>query len=127
MHQNQWLAVIEELGGHAAHPIPNSFPQAEEKGAVSYAFFTTMRDESVPTPAGRWTQGPSVDGKGEFHVARQPGAPMPPLGPARPVTFGQVEQAQGAAANGGAGDGGMMDKLGQVVEELTQPTKGRKR
>jgi Mn-containing catalase len=123
MHQNQWLAVIEELGGMSAHPIPNSFPQAKEKEAVSYAFFTTMRDEAAPTPVGRWTQGPSVDGKGEFHVARQPGAPMPPLGPARPDTFGQVEQAAPGAGNGG----GMLDKLGQVVEELTQPPKGSKR
>src|SRR5690606_30705087 len=28
MHQQQWLAVIEELGGYeAALPVPNSFPQ----------------------------------------------------------------------------------------------------
>src|SRR3954471_11908429 len=38
MHQNQWLAVIEELGGvTAVHPIPNSFPQSEEQREFSYA------------------------------------------------------------------------------------------
>ena len=32
MHQNQWLAALEELGGMTgAFPIPNSHPQAEEK------------------------------------------------------------------------------------------------
>jgi Mn-containing catalase len=115
MHQNQWLAVIEELGGPAAHPIPNSFPQAEEKQAVSYAFFTTTRDGSAPVPQGRWTQGESIDGKGEFTIAQQPGAPMPMLGPARPDTFGQVEQAQGA--------GGMLKQLGKVVDDIANPAK----
>jgi Mn-containing catalase len=93
MHQNQWLAVLEEMGGPLAHPIPNSFPQELEQQAFSYSFFTTMRDETAQTPAGRWTQGPSVDGKGQFKVSRQPGAPMPSLGPARPDTYGQQEQS----------------------------------
>src|SRR3954469_6418040 len=30
MHQQQWLAVIEELGGSAALPIPNSFPEEQQ-------------------------------------------------------------------------------------------------
>ena len=31
MHQQQWLAVIEDLGGHKGTlPIPNSFPQSQE-------------------------------------------------------------------------------------------------
>jgi Mn-containing catalase len=30
MHQQQWLAVIEELGGPSALPIPNSFPQLDK-------------------------------------------------------------------------------------------------
>lgn len=58
MHQNQWLAVVEELGGPQALPISNSFPQEKENGAFSYAFFTTMRDEEIPTPAGRPHAGP---------------------------------------------------------------------
>lgn len=106
MHQNQWLAVLEELGGPLAHPIPNSFPQELENQAVSYTFFSTTRDEQTPTPAGRWTQGPSIDGRGEFQVGRQPGAPMPSLGPARPDTYGQQEQAEGSAAAGPAAKSG---------------------
>src|SRR5256885_1473088 len=30
MHQQQWLAVIEEMGGNASLPIPNSFDQSKE-------------------------------------------------------------------------------------------------
>lgn len=116
MHQNQWLAVIEELGGPSALPIPNSFPQEQENQAFSYAFFTTMRDEKTPTPAGRWTKGPSIDGRGEFTVATQPGAPMPSLGPARPDTFGQKEQASAVDA--------MLGQVGQAVDKITKSSAG---
>jgi len=91
MHQNQWLAVIEELGGPNVHPIPNSFPQEQENLDFSYAFMTTWRDGDG-APPGRWTSGPSVDGRGTFSVKKQPGAPMSPLGPARPMSGAQNEQ-----------------------------------
>ena len=60
MHQQQWLAVIEELGGNAALPIPNSFDQSLEKQEFSYAFFGTDKDANrrrlagIP-PVRRWT------------------------------------------------------------------------
>src|SRR5579875_3268931 len=39
MHQQQWLAVIEELGGYpGALPMPNSFDQSQETKEFSYAF-----------------------------------------------------------------------------------------
>ena len=43
MHQQQWLAVIEELGAQASLPIPNSFDQSKEKLDFSYAFFRLVR------------------------------------------------------------------------------------
>jgi manganese catalase len=92
MHQQQWLAVIEELGGNASLPIPNSFPQSEENQKFSYKFFATGV-EGVPTPEGRWSSGPSLDGKGEFEIFEN--APMgqePVLGPARPDSGAQTEQ-----------------------------------
>jgi len=91
MHQNQWLAVIEELGGPQVHPIPNSFPQDQEELDFSYAFLTTWRDGGS-APPGRWTSGPSIDRRGTFSIKEQPGAPMPPLGPARPMSGAQNEQ-----------------------------------
>ncbi|SER09922.1 Mn-containing catalase [Faunimonas pinastri] len=93
MHQQQWLAVIEELGGHeGALPIPNSFPQSQEDQRHSYDFFATAADGSAPA-AGRWTHGPSMDGKGEFTVFQnQPLGQEPVLGPARPDSGAQSEQ-----------------------------------
>lgn len=92
MHQNQWLAVIEELGGLNVHPIPNSFPQEEENQDYNYNFMSTMRDANVDAPAGRWTHGSSMDGKGTFSVTRQPGGQEPKLNPARPGSGAQAEQ-----------------------------------
>src|ERR1700712_1120595 len=92
MHQNQWLAVIEEMGGREALPIPNSFDQTTEKTEFSYAFF----GHSVggePPPAGRFTTGPSVDGKGKLSFVKStPMGQEPVLGPARPDSGAQKEQ-----------------------------------
>ena len=53
MHQQQWLAVIEELGGSAGSmPIPNSFPQSKEHPEHNYDFFDTglVGSEGAPGP-----------------------------------------------------------------------------
>ncbi len=92
MHQNQWLAAIEDLGGtEAVFPIPNSHPQAEEKQEFSYSFFSHKLGGK---PAdGRWTSGTSIDGKGEFTVVNsEPLGDIPNLGAARPKTGAQAEQ-----------------------------------
>jgi len=94
MHQQQWLAVLEELQEQGdILPIPNSFPQSLEKQEFSYVFLGTNIDPSAPIPQGRWSQGPSIDGKGQF-MAR-PAAPLgqePVLGPPRPEGFAQTQQ-----------------------------------
>ena len=92
MHQQQWLAVLEELGGPGANlPIPNSFPQEMEDQQNNYNFYATAADGSVPE--GRWTSGPTIDGKGEFTVFQnQPLGEEPVLGPARPDSGAQDKQ-----------------------------------
>ncbi|QNE32998.1 catalase [Sphingomonas sp. NBWT7] len=92
MHQQQWLAVLEELGGPAANlPIPNSFPQEMEDQQNNYNFYATAVDGTVPE--GRWTSGPAVDGRGEFTVFQnQPLGDEPVLGPARPDSAAQDKQ-----------------------------------
>jgi len=92
MHQQQWLAVLEELGGPSANlPVPNSFPQSEEDQANNYNFYATAVDGSVPE--GRWTSGPSIDGNGEFTVFQnKPLGEEPILGPARPDSAAQAQQ-----------------------------------
>lgn len=92
MHQNQWLAVVEELGGPAALPVPNSFDQKEEVQEFSYTFLGTAVDGTPPQP-GRWTEGTSVDKKGTFSSRQaEPMGDEPVLGPARPDSGAQREQ-----------------------------------
>lgn len=93
MHQQQWLAVIEELGGHTATlPIPNSFPVEEEHRDVSYDFvFTGV--SGVEPPTGRFTQGPSLDGLGTFRlVPAEPRGQEPQLAPPAPQAYAQTQQ-----------------------------------
>ncbi|MGQ4878745.1 manganese catalase family protein [Billgrantia sp. LNSP4103-1] len=93
MHQQQWLAVIEEMGGLEAQlPIPNATPEAHEATEHSYYYLNTLLDKEAPQ--GRWSQGPSFDGRGEFSVRNQP-APEgqeAKLGPAKPHSGAQKEQ-----------------------------------
>lgn len=93
MHQQQWLAVIEELGGHdGTLPIPNSFPREKEDLDNAYNFYATEVN-GAPPPEGRWTSGPSLDGKGQFTVFQnKPLGEEPHLGPARPDSGAEQQQ-----------------------------------
>ncbi len=96
MHQQQWLAVVEELGGYeAVLPIPNSFPQ-EENQEVRYTFIDNRIGEDIQPLEGRFTSGASLDGNGEFsHEFAFPRGEKPELGPAAPETYPQQEQMEG--------------------------------
>lgn len=100
MHQNQWLAVLEDLGGlEKIHPIPNSFPQKMENQEFNYAFVSTQMD-STADPMQRWTTGSSIDGKGTFSF--QPAAPLggePVLAPPIPEGHAQKEEMAGAMSD----------------------------
>jgi Mn-containing catalase len=105
MHQNQWLAVIEELGGTADQlPIPNSFPQAEELKDFSYAFVDPRIDAAAKNPLPDFTNGGrSIDGKGTFHVRRaEPLGSEPQLATPQPSGFAQKEQMTAPAGMLGA-------------------------
>ncbi|WP_128253129.1 manganese catalase family protein [Falsirhodobacter deserti] len=92
MHQNQWMAALEELGGASAFPIPNSFPQEDEKTEFSYAYLGFQNDGSEPAP-GRWSEGQSMDGKGTFTTkVMEPLGEKPDLGKAKPKSGAQSEQ-----------------------------------
>ncbi|WP_188612962.1 manganese catalase family protein, partial [Chelatococcus reniformis] len=93
MHQQQWLAVIEDMGGMAsALPIPNSFPQDQENQQFSYVYLGHMADGSIPE--GRWSSGQAPDGRGQFTKARsQPLGEKPVLARARPDGGAQLEQS----------------------------------
>ncbi len=80
MHQNQWMAVLEEQKDMGL-PVPPDFPQEQEHREFSYEFFVHS-DGEVPKDA-RWTSGSSVDSKGEFGVREaEPMGDVPKLAPA---------------------------------------------
>jgi Mn-containing catalase len=84
MHQNQWMAAYEELGGPKAHPIPTNFPMEEELQEVSYQFFLTGTNDAPPYN-GPAASGPSYDGRGTFKPENwTPKGAVPNLGPASP-------------------------------------------
>ncbi len=117
MHQQQWLAVLEELG--PSHlPIPNSFPQSEENQEYSYKFFITTADKQAGNQENQvWTSGTAPDGHGKFEpfiAGPLDGAGEPKLGFGRPDTFGQKEQAIGSAA-------GVFEKGKDLLSRVTLP------
>jgi Mn-containing catalase len=101
MHQNQWLAVIEDLGGVKANlPIPNTFPTSEHIKEFEYAFVSTNIEKPV-APDARWAHGPSIDGKGEFkYVHAQPLGQEPVLGMPDVKGFAQEQQMAGSMDKG---------------------------
>ncbi|OJW72677.1 manganese catalase family protein [Spirosoma sp. 48-14] len=102
MHQQQWLAVLEELGHgdiRGVLPIPNSFPQSQEHQEFSYAFVDTNIDPDSQSAGQnrRWTQGSSLDGKSEFReIKAQPVGYEPMLAPPLPEGHAQTEQIEQA-------------------------------
>jgi Mn-containing catalase len=117
MHQQQWLAVLEELG--PTHlPVPNSFPQSLENQDYSYKFFITTTDKQVGNQEGQvWTKGTAPDGIGEFEpfiAGPLEGAGEPNLGFGRPDTFGQKEQSLGTAT-------GFFEKGKDLLSRVTHP------
>jgi Mn-containing catalase len=84
MHQNQWLAAIEELheDGLEATPAPSDFPQSEEHQQYSHQYWPLSTGGGDDSARGRWTSGPTPDGRGEFTYVDDPApATMEPVPP----------------------------------------------
>ena len=113
MHQEQWLAVLEELG--PSHlPVPNSFPQADENKDFNYSFLITTTEGVGNQENQAWTSGKAPDAKGTFNIKMaSPLGEEPNLGFGRPDTFGQKEQSAGTAA-------GMLEKGKDLVAHFTK-------
>lgn len=115
MHQNQWMAVLEELGGTAAFPIPNSFPQSQENQDVNYTFFATGIDDA-PMPEGRFTNGPSIDGKGVFRLEQaRPFGDVPQLSDPDVAMHAQTEQLIGVRSPYVSTDRSFLEKAADVI------------
>jgi len=87
MHQNQWIAAIQELEALEGVVVPSTFPRQLEKQEVSHVLFNFSSGNESAT--GRWASGPSIDGCGEFQYVESPKAyaPKPVLPPAPQYIF----------------------------------------
>ena len=91
MHQQQWLAAIEELGD-TFNNAPNDVEDEGEYRQYAYQFFGHA-DEPMD-PAARWLSGPSLDGKGDFSFAD----PAPALGQEPELMGGPASAHSGVEA-----------------------------
>jgi Mn-containing catalase len=65
MHQQQWLAALEDAGDTFVS-APNDTPDEAEYRDFAYSFFS--HSDAPPSADARWASGPSPDGQGEFSV-----------------------------------------------------------
>jgi Mn-containing catalase len=121
MHQQQWLAVLEELGPEMATNAPGDFENTDQFADHAYNFINHHMDKQID-PSARFANGPSFDGKGEFQVVEptSASAPEPNLQKAPPEVHAGVESTAPAGANGGPGIAGRFTRLAtDVADKLT--------
>ncbi|WP_090925579.1 manganese catalase family protein [Salibacterium qingdaonense] len=84
MHQNQWMAAIEDLEQQQSVVVPSTFPKEKEKQEVAYSFMNFS--EGTESQTGRWAGGTSMDQQGTFEYDGnpQPMGQVPFLHPAPP-------------------------------------------
>jgi len=115
MHQQQWLAVLEELEDPAN--APGDFENEGEFSSIAYGFFNHA---NVAPPAdAAWTTGPSLDGKGEFHVVDplEHAAARPELMDApHDMHRGPEATMAGQSGNGGNGSPGMLAQMREMLK-----------
>jgi Mn-containing catalase len=116
MHQQQWLAVLEELGPDVALNAPGDFGNEAHEDAA-YTYIDHLIDRDVDQTAA-WASGPSLDGKGTFSVAgpeRFSGDDPDPMQPAPPEVHAGPDatgpSGTGPAAAFGRFTRGMVDRV----------------
>ncbi|MGP4081477.1 manganese catalase family protein [Pseudalkalibacillus sp. R45] len=72
MHQNQWMAAIEEIEQNQKPIVPSTFPQELEKQEVSYSFMNFSQGEE--SAQGRWASGETMDKQSNFDYIANPEA-----------------------------------------------------
>ena len=76
LHQQQFLAAVEELGGPTAVlPIPaqRTADTLGENAKYAYAFMSYSQNPADTTAGqGRWANGPALDGKGQYSYIAEP-------------------------------------------------------
>ena len=118
MHQQQWLAVLEELPPEVALNAPGDYENEDEYKQFAYSYFNHA---DVPIDAGaRFATGPSLDGKGEFTVAD----PAPRLGQEPEPAKAPPATHSGPEATGETPAGGVVDKAAGAVKDAADKITG---
>jgi len=121
MHQNQWLAAIEDMKseGMCNYPVPMAFAADSKHADAQYQFWNLS--EGTDSRQGRWASGPAPDGKGEFvYLADpQPLGPEPVLPAPDARTYDLPPQMSVGHADG-VGTGGVGGAIKQVVEAVKE-------
>ncbi|HEY9909011.1 MAG TPA: manganese catalase family protein [Thermosynechococcaceae cyanobacterium] len=121
MHQNQWLAAIEDLQseGFEETVVPNI---AYKYGKKEHAYQFWNHSEGEESAEGRWAKGPSIDGKGEFEYVANPQPlgpqPTPPQPDPRLYSTPASPQLQKTATNEPTGPN-IVDKVVDVIDRIT--------
>ena len=116
MHQQQWLAVLEELGPEMATNAPGDFENEGEHARHAYEFLNHLMDRPLPNDA-RWTSGPSLDGKGQFTLVEPAPAfgQEPELQPAPPEVHAGVEATGNGKSVFGRFTRGVSGAVGKIT------------
>lgn len=72
MHQNQWIAALEELEGKFGTTVPGTVPKEWEATDFSYDLLNFSEGEE--SKDGKWTSGKTPDGNGKFGYIKEPKA-----------------------------------------------------
>jgi Mn-containing catalase len=119
MHQNQWLAAIEDLQseGFEEMVVPKI---AYEYGKNENAYQFWNHSEGEESAQGRWAKGPSMDGKGEFeYVANpQPLGPEPNPPQPDPRLHGTAKTPQ-ASQSTAKGEPNIVERVVDVIDKIT--------
>ena len=108
MHQQQWMAALEEAG-ETFVSAPSDVGDDPEHFEHAYAFFG--HGEEPMDPDARWLKGPSPDGKGEFRYVKAPRLGQEPELMKAPASA----HAGLDATRTGSSGGGLIDKVKDAV------------
>lgn len=120
MHQNQWLAAIEELqsDGFEETVTPKI---AHKYGKKEYAYQFWNNSEGQESAEGRWAKGQSIDGKGQFEYVANPQAVGPIPEPPQPDP--KLHATPATPAMQKTSDNGAKNFVDSAVDTVKQITK----
>jgi Mn-containing catalase len=121
MHQNQWLAAIEELksDGFEETVVPKI---AHEYGQREHAYEFWNHSDGTDSAEGRWAKGQSIDGKGEFKYVANPQPLAEEVEPPQPKP--KLHATPKTPAMMKTSDNGLKNIVDSAVDAVDSLTKG---